>query len=83
VPSILPIYHLSNDKYSEFTGNTEVIREIEGSDGLTLNLNLQSKLKLDNSFITLNIGFPVLVRKVRPDGLTRALVLGLNYGYNF
>ena len=75
---LLPIYHLGNDKVS--MGNEEV--EIENSKGLTLNINMGFYHRWDNNleFSTL-FATPVIVRKSRPDGLTRAMVVvpGLRY----
>jgi hypothetical protein len=74
IPGLLPIYHLRNDiDYLTF----ERV-EIEGSAGLTLNATLQAEIKsgLHNK-LNLSLGFPMLVRKVRPDGLTRSFVMGV------
>lgn len=87
IPSILPIYHLQNDKSRKL--NTAVLpfkesfEEIEGSKGLTLNLNVNLNYKLKEDVVSFNLGFPVLVRKSRPDGLTRAFVSSVDYTYRF
>jgi len=40
-PSLLPIYHVAEDKYTDLSN---VERNIKGSDGLTLNANLEYKI---------------------------------------
>jgi hypothetical protein len=75
-PSILPIYHLANDKYLD--GTTE--KEIEKSSGLTLNANLFLNYLINESnALQLSFGSPLIVRDARPDGLTRKYVVGLQY----
>jgi len=79
-PSLLPIYHLSEDRY--FDGFS--IREIEGSQGLTLNGNLYIDWALDEkSSLQLNAGMPFLFRDARPDGLTRSFIATLEYKVRF
>ncbi len=74
---LVPIYHLDEDEY--FEEGVGFI-PIEGSDGLTINASLYVEMKLrEKNAIGLNLGFPLLVRKVRPDGLTRSFVLGVEY----
>lgn len=75
-PGLLPIYHIRNDvDYLTF----EKV-EIEGSAGLTLNATLLAEIPagLNNQF-NLSVGFPLIVREVRPDGLTRSFVIGVDY----
>lgn len=80
-PSLLPIYHLTNDKY---TAEFDVEKEIIGSQGLTLNGNFYLDYELTSkSTIQLNVGIPFIVRDVRPDGLTRSFVANLEYRINF
>ncbi len=80
-PSLLPIYHLGNDKYTDAQG---VQQEIEGSEGLTLNGNVYIDYKItEKQGLQLSLGSPFVVREVRPDGLTRALVAGLEYRMSF
>lgn len=83
IPSILPIYHLQNDKSMKLIGDALSFEEIEGSKGLTLNLNLNVNYKLKEDVISFNLGFPVLVRKSRPEGLTRAFVSSVDYTFWF
>lgn len=80
-PSILPIYHLANDK---FTDELNVKREIMGSQGLTLNGNVYLDYELDDkNYLQLNVGVPFIVREVRPDGLTRGFIANLEYRIKF
>ncbi|MEZ4853644.1 hypothetical protein [Flavobacterium sp.] len=80
-PSVLPIYHLTNDKYTNELNNKI---EIKGSQGLTLNGNayLDYELNTKNS-IQLNIGMPFITRDARPDGLTRSFIANLQYNIKF
>jgi hypothetical protein len=80
-PSILPIYHLANDKY---TDELNIEREIDGSQGLTLNGNVFLDYEINSkSNIQINLGIPFMVRDSRPDGLTRSLVANLEYRIKF
>ena len=80
-PSILPIYHLSNDKY---TDELNMEREIAGSQGLTLNGNLYLDYKINKMMgLQLNVGSPFIVRESRPDGLTRSFIANLEYKIKF
>lgn len=80
-PSVLPIYHLANDKFTNVLGQQV---EIDGSQGLTLNGNVYVDYQINpkNAF-QVNIGMPFVVRKSRPDGLTRSFVLSLEYRFRF
>ena len=76
-PSILPIYHLSNDKFTDEFNNTS---EIIGSQGLTLNVNAFLDYKINNkSTVQLNVALPFIVREARPDGLTRSFIANVEY----
>lgn len=79
-PSILPIYHLSNDKYT-IAG---VEKEILGSQGFTFNGNVYFDYAIDSkNSLQLNAAAPLVVRDARPDGLTRSFVLNLEYSIRF
>ncbi len=79
-PSLLNIYHFGNDTYLE---NNER-KDIEGSDGLTVNVTAFLDYKLSSkSNIMVNMGTPLVVREIRPDGLTRAFVAGFEYRVYF
>lgn len=76
-PSILPIYHIANDKY---TDGLNVEREISGSQGLTLNGNVYLDYLIDSkNILQLNFALPFVIRDSRPDGLTRSFVANLEY----
>lgn len=80
-PSLLGIYHLDNDTYID---GTNVEQEILGSKGLTLNFNVFLNYHLkENKQIELSFGTPFITRDTIPDGLTRKLVVGLEYIYSF
>jgi hypothetical protein len=80
-PSILPIYHLGEDSYLD---QNEIERKIEGSDGLTFNMNLYADYKFgEHQKLQFNVGFPLVVREARPDGLTRSMVATLEYRVDF
>jgi len=80
-PSLLPIYHLTNDKFTAMDG---VEKAIAGSQGLTLNANAYCDLQLDhNNSLQLNIGAPLVVREARPDGLTRYFLVSVEYRLKF
>jgi hypothetical protein len=77
----LPLYHIDNDEYTTEQGATE---EISGSKGLTLNVTAFLDYRLSaNSTLQLNAGVPLLVREVRPDGLTRSIIATLEYSFRF
>jgi hypothetical protein len=80
-PSLLPIYHIADDEYTDISGEQVFIKN---SKGLTLNGNLFVDFELNRmNKITLSFAAPFVTRKVRPDGLTRKYVVGLEYGIRF
>ncbi len=80
-PNILFIYHLGEDTFENQFSQRE---KIEGSDGLTINGNLITSYQLNKrNAIELSLASPFLVREIRPDGLTRGFVAGLNYRISF
>ncbi len=80
-PGLLGIYRLTEDEITDDTG-TQVA--VEGSDGLTMNITATAAYAVSNRFgLQLMFGAPAVVRDVRPDGLTRSLVLNLGFRYNF
>lgn len=80
-PSILPIYHLTNDKYTDSLNDK---KEINGSQGLTLNANAYLDYEFNSkNIIQLNVGLPFIVRDARPDGLTRSFIANLEYKLKF
>jgi len=80
-PGILPVYHLSNDR---FTDEFNVKNEIKGSKGLTLNGNIYLDYEINhNNLVQLNVAMPLMVRDARPDGLTRSIIANLEYRIRF
>jgi hypothetical protein len=80
-PSLLSIYHETNDTYVDAN---KVRREIAKSSGLTANANVFIDYRLKNgSEFELSLGAPFVVRTNRPDGLTRSLVAAINYKFSF
>ena len=80
-PNVLFIYHLGEDSFENILGQKE---RIKGSDGLTVNGNLITSYALSKqSSLELSLATPFVVRDIRPDGLTRSFVLGLQYQYSF
>ncbi|MDQ3018028.1 MAG: hypothetical protein M3R25_15050, partial [Bacteroidota bacterium] len=74
---LVPIYHLDEDQYRNSGG---ALQPIIGSDGLTLNASLYFEWRFsERRGLGVNMGFPLVVRKARPDGLTRSFVLGVEY----
>jgi hypothetical protein len=80
-PNVLFIYHLGKDSYETIFGKRE---SIVGSEGLTINGNLITTYNInEQNSIELSLASPFLVRDIRPDGLTRSFVLGLQYKIQF
>lgn len=80
-PGLMPIYHLGQDEYTDIDG---VQQKIQGSDGLTLNATLYMDIRSgDQGKFQVSLGFPLIVREARPDGLTRSFVLAGGYSYSF
>lgn len=80
-PGLLPIIHLGKDQYTDGPG---VERTIDGSQGLTLNATAHLDYEINNKHsFQLNVGAPLVVRKQRPDGLTRHFIAALEYRMKF
>ena len=80
-PGLLAIYHLDQDTRLDSAGSR---MSVEGSDGLTLNLTIDARYRLNDAWtLELAYGSPMVVRDERPDGLTRSLVLNLSLAYRF
>lgn len=72
---LLNIYHLGDDTYVDENVSTGPI-PIRGSKGLTLNITGSAWITISRNLTAgLVAGIPVIVRKVRPDGLTRHFVV--------
>jgi len=81
--SLLSIYHLGEDTYVDRNISNKPVN-IAGSEGLTVNITSMFAYKI-NKVITIGLsgGLPLVVRKVRPDGLTRAFALTPEINFNF
>ena len=69
---LLGIYHMNNDKFENFNGQTTAMK---GSKGLTLNLNLSSVYAVSKKVdLMLIYASPMVTRDARPAGLARKFV---------
>lgn len=76
-PNVLGVYHLGTDSYEDRSGQRQ---GIAGSKGITINGALTAVKTFKNkSALELIAATPFAVRKIRPDGLTRDLVINLQY----
>lgn len=87
-PGVLAIYRLQEDSRLDVTTPlSEMARNrivIEGSEGLTFNVTADLRYKLAERWaVEAMFGMPLVVREVRPDGLTRSLVTGFGLRYRF
>lgn len=91
-PGLLAIQHLGRDSRLESTGEPIDLmggymferREVDGSEGLTLNITADLRYKIAERWAAeVMFGTPVITREVRPDGLTRSLVTGFGLRYRF
>lgn len=79
-PGVLAIYRLNKDQALD---RSFVHQVIEGSEGATLNIVGNATYEIGKkSSLRAQLGFPVVVREVRADGLTRSLVFNLGYYIN-
>lgn len=72
-PGMLGIYHVKEDSYYDVM--TGQVAPLKGSKGLTLNLVFNAVYSGAKWSAGLTVGRPVVVRDIRPDGLTRSIVL--------
>jgi hypothetical protein len=80
-PSLLPIYHLADDKYTDADG---IVRTISDSKGLTFNVNLFLNVEINNhNSFEISFGAPIVTKNNHPDGLKRSFVGSIVYGMNF
>ncbi len=91
-PGLLAIQHVGKDFRMERTGEPIDLmggymferREVDGSEGLTLNITADLRYSLTEQWaIEATFGTPMITREVRPDGLTRSLVTGFGLRYRF
>lgn len=80
-PSLSGIYHVGTDTYENRFGDRV---SIEGSRGFTLNGSIVATKTFNNdNRFEIVIGTPFIVRKARPDGLTRSAVINFQYTIAF
>jgi hypothetical protein len=78
---LLGIYHLGTDTYTNQAGRSLAIA---GSDGLTLNATLAGWWNVSPRMrLGFTGGIPLVVREVRPDGLTRSVVFAPEISWLF
>ncbi len=91
-PGLLAIVHLGQDRRLATpvdSNHTHVLsaaveEDVVGSDGLTVNLTVDARWRLNERWaVELSYGSPLVTRTVRPDGLTRSLVATLGLAYRF
>jgi hypothetical protein len=81
--SLLGIYHLGEDTYINANISNKQI-SLVGSQGLTLNLTASMEIMLSPRWsLGLVAGAPLIVRDIRPDGLTRSFVISPQITYQF
>jgi hypothetical protein len=80
---LLGIYHLGEDKFTNpFDGKR--VMAIDGSVGLTLNVTGAAYWQAGKrTRVGLSAGVPLVVRDVRPDGLTRSWVVSPEFSWTF
>ncbi|AZQ63336.1 hypothetical protein EI427_14125 [Flammeovirga pectinis] len=78
---LLGIIHIGEDSYLDPTDNQR--KNIEGSSGLTLNITGGVSKSWGRYSLGSDLGFPIIARSARPDGLTRSFVLSLYGGWKF
>src|SRR5690606_11745358 len=78
----LAIVHTGKDSRAIPLSNERI--SIDGSEGLTLNVTADAKFNLGpRSALLFGYASPVITREIRPDGLTRSMVMsfGLSIGF--
>lgn len=78
---MLSIYHLGKDTYIDENISNKAVG-LEGSQGLTINITAATSYQINKKLkIGISGGVPIIVRKIRPDGLTRSFVLAPEIKY--
>lgn len=80
-PGALLVYHLGKDRY--YDAAADKMMPLDGSEGLTLNATLNIIYTMKTWTFGLVAGRPLVVRDIRPDGLTRSIVLLPEISYKF
>lgn len=77
-PGVLGIYHVGKDEIMQYDQLGERYVQVEGSDGLTLNITADARYPLSDTWaVEASFGAPVIFRDARPDGLTRHYVVNV------
>lgn len=80
-PNVLNIVHLGQDTYIDAFNKKQ---KITGSQGYTLNAAFNMTYNINKHHnLEFSAGTPFVVRKVRPDGLTRKVAVAIEYHFNF
>lgn len=80
---LLSIYHLGKDEYTDYRLSNSPI-QIEGSEGVTVNVTAAAWWQLSQKLrLGVTGGIPIVVRDVRPDGLTRKFVFAPELSWSF
>lgn len=80
---VLGIYHIGKDTYIDGNISNRPIA-INGSDGLTLNATATANYQFSAKWsVGITAGIPLVVRDVRPDGLTRSFAVSPQINYQF
>lgn len=83
-PGVLAIFHVSPDVRQINVSSTPELVSVDGSKGLTLNITCDVRYPLGEHWsLEGSFGAPVITRQVRPDGLTRSMVLNGGLAYRF
>ncbi|SDL47194.1 hypothetical protein [Siphonobacter aquaeclarae] len=78
---LLGIYHPEEDRYTDVSGHE---LSLAGSRGLTLNVTLAGGWQVSQRLqVGFTAGTPVIVRDIRPDGLTRSFVFAPEIAWRF
>ena len=78
---MLAIYHIGEDSYEDIFAKRQTLT---GSKGLTINANIIANYSFNNrGNIDISLATPLVVREIRPDGLTRKFTIGIAYMFSF
>ena len=81
---LLGIYHIADDEYTNPLSSNSNRIPIVGSKGLTLNATAHAVWQLNKrALIGLTAAVPLIIRDVRPDGLTRSWVIAPEFVFRF
>jgi hypothetical protein len=78
---LIAVYHLLHDRVHDL--NNTASYAVHGSKGLTLNYVVSGTYRISNNFeLSCRFAQPLIVRKTRPEGLTRHYIIGLELKYS-